>query len=214
MHERADDHEHESDVADGQPRGQGGLIHLRFRHADDKGQQAPGGSVVHRRAGDGDDPEPSASHFAVRQNAGQHGKGRDRHRRPEKQGENREGNIRQRKDGVHRKCQHAPSRKGTTMLACEMATVECPLPEQAHIQLEPHDEHVEDDAELGDHLKRGSHRRRQNEFGPLAKSPRAATDRAGFRQSPRAITGGWPIQRNTSPKLRPAAITAARASSR
>ena len=52
----------------------------RARHADDDRQQAPGGHVVDRRAGQRRDAELGARQPAIGQDAREHGKRGDRHR--------------------------------------------------------------------------------------------------------------------------------------
>ena len=96
----------------------------------------------------------------------------------------------------------APSTKGTTMLACEMATVAAAARlHTRQVELEPDQEHVQDDAELRVHAeKRSDLGRQQPREQRRARSRREPTGRAGCPPMTSPITAGWPIARKTSPR--------------
>ena len=80
--------EHEGECDDRQC-GPGAGLH----HADDEREQAPRRHVVDRRAGERDGAERRPRHAELRQDARQHGKGRDRHRDADEQREARERDV-------------------------------------------------------------------------------------------------------------------------
>ena len=85
--ERPDEEQHDRDVGHRAGHDEQALTELRLGDADHERQQAPGGHVVGGRAAQGDDAQLGPRERQVGQDAGQHGKGGDRHGHAHEQGE-------------------------------------------------------------------------------------------------------------------------------
>ena len=187
-HHRAADRQHQRDVESGEPTVTIAPHGGRLRHADDECQQAPRDDVVDGRAGQRHDAHRRALQAAVAEDAREDRERRDRHRHAEKQGEGREGrHPAAPASRTAASASAAPSAKGTTMPACEIAiVVGGAAAQRAEIELEADQEHVEDHAELCDHVEERRRIRGQEDGrGSRARCVPAATVRAECRRRPR-----------------------------
>ena len=101
------------------------------------------------------------------------------------------------------------------MLACEMATVACAaLAEQRRVELEPDQEHVEDDADLGEHAEERRDRRRQHERRPPGATRPSSDGPSRMPAMTSPITGGWFSFTNSAARPRAVMMMTASASSR
>ena len=100
------------------------------------------------------------------------------------------------------------------MLACEIATVGvAAVAEERRVELQPDEEHVEDDADLGDDAEERRHRRGQAGSADAWGAKRPSSD--GPSRMPAMIspmTGGWWKRLKSVPSARATTMTTASAS--
>lgn len=156
QHQRSDEHEHGSQKENGAEGDVVGGVQLGFRHADDQGEQAPGGHIVQCSATEGHHSEVSLSEFSILEDAGEDGKGGDGHGHSLKEGETREGDGGIREAGVEPQGENASQDKREDNTGVRNGDRSAGLlAELESVEFQADEKHIEDDAELGDRLEGG-----------------------------------------------------------
>ena len=112
-------------------------------------QDDPACYIVHRRAGDGHRAQPGAQHLALGQDARQHRKGGDAHRRAQEQGELCKAHAVVGEARVEQQRQHGPQEEGHGDAGVAGEQGDLPLvPEQLAFQLQTDQEHEQHQTDL------------------------------------------------------------------
>ena len=153
---RAHDEEHRREERERQREGDDQVARAagpddRHDHREDK----PREDILDRRAGEADDPNPILAQPLLREDAGQNGEGRDGQSRPEEERERQTIDVGPDRPVNRQGHEHATGERHREGEACDRAHDAAVLAHELGVQLQPDQEHEEDQPQLRDRAEGG-----------------------------------------------------------